>query len=192
MSDYDTDDSNSDWITRIVRVGGMSKDELLEELDRHGVKLNEYGQLLFADERFTTSEASYAVECVQTSVFDLGFPHGATIAQIHERAAERRLACCPLELGPHLRLQFLDQPEGHFGQPPSQHRAPPGSLTMASKRLSEDDETPQGFYLRRICSVLWLRGYRSGPEHIYSPEDRFVFCRQGDTASSTGPSPAAL
>jgi hypothetical protein len=170
----------------------MSKDELLKELDRHGVKLNEYGQSLFADERFVTSEASYAVECVQTSVFDLGCPHGATIAQIHGRAAKRCLALCPLELGPHLRLQFLDQPEGDLGHPPSQHRAPPGALTIASKRLSEDDETPQGFYLRRICGVLWLRGYRSGPEHIYSPEDRFVFCRQSDTVSSIGRSLAAL
>jgi hypothetical protein len=82
---------------------------------------------------------------------------------------------CPLELGPHLRLQFTDQPEGSLGQPVSQNCAPPGSLTVASAPLAQDDETPKGFYLRRIEGVLWLRGYRSWPGHIWSPQDMFVF-----------------
>jgi hypothetical protein len=34
-----------------------------------------------------------------------------------------------------------------------------------------------GFYLRRIQGVLWLRGYRSALEHIWSADDRFVFRR---------------
>jgi hypothetical protein len=34
--------------------------------------------------------------------------------------------------------------------------------------------------LRRIDGVLWLRGYRSGPEHIWNQDDHFVF-----TASPT-------
>jgi hypothetical protein len=42
--------------------------------------------------------------------------------------------------------------------------------------LAQDESIPKGFYLRRIEGILWLRGYRSGPEHLYSPEDRFVFC----------------
>ena len=94
-----------------------------------------------------------------------------------QRSAELGLSLCPLELAPHLRLQYLDQPEGYSGHPPSQHRAPPGSITVASAQLSEDDDLPKGFYLRRIEGVLWLRGYRCGAEHIWSPEDHFVFCR---------------
>jgi hypothetical protein len=84
---------------------------------------------------------------------------------------------CPLELGPHPRLQFLDQPEGHLGHPSSKHRAPHGSITVASRPLTEDYETPKGFYLRRIDGVLWLRGYCSAPDDIWNPEDRLVFCR---------------
>jgi len=101
---------------------------------------------------------------------------GHSIDQIHERAAQLGLLLCPLELGPHLRLQFLEQPEGSVGYPPSQHRAPPGSITVASPELVQDECTPKGFYLRHIEGILWLRGYRSGPEHLWSPEDRLVFC----------------
>jgi hypothetical protein len=54
---------------------------------------------------------------------------------------------------------------------PGAAAAPRGSLLRAQLGASK------GFYLRRINGVLWLRGYRSGPEHIYSPEDRLVFCR---------------
>lgn len=49
-------------------------------------------------------------------------------------------------------------------------------LTVASRPLTDDD-IPHGFSLRRIQGGLWLRGCRSGPEHVGGPEDRFVFCR---------------
>jgi hypothetical protein len=74
-------------------------------------------------------------------------------------------------------LQYLDQPEGYWDQPVRHHQAPSGSITIASEPLSEDDDFPKGFYLRRIKGVLWLRGYRSGAEHIWEPGDHFLFCQ---------------
>ena len=46
---------------------------------------------------------------------------------------------------------------------------------MIADQLSDDDEVPKGFYLRRIEGVLWLRGYRAGAEHVWSPDDRLLF-----------------
>jgi hypothetical protein len=155
----------------------MSKAELLAEFQSMGIQLNEAGRTLFAHGKFTTSPASFSLSTVELAVANLDYERGATFAQIKARAAELGLTMCPLELGPHLRLQLLDQPEGHLGHPPSKHRAPPGSITIASDPLSDDYETPKGFYLRRIEGVLWLRGYWSAPDHIRSPEDRLVFCR---------------
>ena len=43
--------------------------------------------------------------------------------------------------------------------------------------LDDTDETPKGFYLRRIDGVPWLRGYWSWPGHLWSPEDRRLFAR---------------
>jgi hypothetical protein len=165
---------------RTVRVGGMSKGELLAQLQDRGIELNEAARTLFAHDEFTTSPVVSACATMEISVADLGFPQGADLVRIHARAAALGLSACPLELGPHLRLQFLDQPEGSAGQPPSRHRAPPSSITIASRPLTGDD-TPKGFYLRRIEGVLWLRGYRAGPEHVWSPGDRLVFCLTGGT-----------
>jgi hypothetical protein len=162
-------------VARAVRIGGVGRLELLAEIQRNRIALNQAGLELFADDRFTTDEATSILETVEITVASLGFARGATIANICERAVQLALCPCPLELGPHLRLQYLDQPEGQIGRPPSRHRAPPGSLTIASAPIAEDDDFPKGFYLRRIDGVLWLRGYRSGPDHVWSQEDHFVF-----------------
>jgi len=163
--------------SRSVRIGGVTKPELLHQLANAGVQLNEMGQALFADARFTTSTVSCVIETVQVSVAWLGFPSGATFDEIVRAAASHGLSMCPLELAPHLRLQFTDQEEGAEGRAPSQHRAPPGSVTVASVPISDDDEIPKGFYLRRIDGVLWLRGYRSWAGHVWSPEDLLLFQR---------------
>lgn len=168
---------NHPTIARTVLVGGMAPAELRAELLRCAVALNESAEQIFASERFATSAARYAIATIELAVCDLGLTHGGTSAAIAARAAALGLGLCPAELGPHLRLQYRDQPEGFWGMPASRHRAPPGSITVASAPLVGDDEFPKGFYLRRIQGVLWLRGYHSGLEHMWSPADRFVLRR---------------
>jgi len=163
-------------LARRICVGGVKKPDLLSQLGSAGVRLNEAAQALFADDRFTTAPVRSFVEIVELPISSLGFHSGTTFAQILERAVACGLALCPLELGPHFRLQYTDQPEGCLGQPPSQHRAPPGSITVTSAPLADDD-TPKGFYLRRIEGVLWLRGYRSRPGHLWDPGDVLAFAR---------------
>ncbi|MFO0962668.1 MAG: hypothetical protein U0625_07135 [Phycisphaerales bacterium] len=162
-------------VWRTLRIGGIAKSELLQRLESQGVQLNDAARELFADDRFTVAGAPSVVSTVERSVADLGFPNGATMPQLCEAARGLGFHLCPLELAPHLRLQWLDQPEGQGGQPPTQHRAPPGSVTVVSAPISEDDRVPKGFYLRRIEGVLWLRGYRSDAAHVWSPEDRLLF-----------------
>lgn len=162
-------------MVRPVRIGGVRRLDLLAELQRSDIALNEAALTLFASDGFTTARVASTLDTVEVAVADLGFAHGATFDELCERAIDLGMALCPLELGPHLRLQYRDQPEGHIGHPPSRHCAPPGSVTVASAPIDGDDELPKGFYLRRIDGVLWLRGYRSGPEHIWSRDDRFVF-----------------
>jgi hypothetical protein len=162
-------------ITRTVSVGSLTKLELMEELQRNNILMNAAAEELFASTLFTTSDTRSAMTTVELTVGDLGFPQGTTIAAISARAGALGLGLCPLELGPHLRLQYRDQPEGHWGQPVRHHHAPAGSLTVASEPLTDDDAVPKGFYLRRIKGMLWLRGYRSGPEHVWEADDHFIF-----------------
>lgn len=166
---------NCPTITRTVTIGGLTKAALRQALQRNAILLNEAAEQLFASALFTTVATHTSLQTVELTVQDLGFPEGATIAAISERTSTLGLSLCPLEVGPHLRLHYLDQPEGYWGQPVLEQRAPSGSVTIASAPLVADDEFPKGFYLRRIQGALWLRGYRSGPDHVWSAGDHFVF-----------------
>jgi hypothetical protein len=162
--------------TRVVHAGGQGGSELLEELKRIGVEINELGIRLLSADALNTSRTPCHWVTVELTVRNLGYPQGAATSEIYEKAAKLGLSLCPIELGPHLRLQYLDQPEGSSDQSSSRHGAPRGSITIASEPLEEDDDFPKGFYLRRIKGTLWLRGYRSGPDHVWGPEDHFIFC----------------
>ena len=163
----------------------MSKSELLQALRDQSVQLNRAAEMLFADLRFTVLGRKQDFEIAPVSVADLGFGEGATYAQLTARALESGLSECPLELGPHLRLQFPDQPEGACDTSTTHGRAPPGSITVASPPLDDSDETPRGFYLRRAGGVLWLRGYWASPDHIRNPDAVFVFARSPQTRGQT-------
>lgn len=162
-------------VRRIIGIGGMTPERLLEELVRRGVGLNDPARTLLASPYFVWSAERRDVHTVELAIRDLGLPDGAVFAEIHARAAAVGLFPPPIELAPHMRLGYTDQPEGARGFPVTAHRAPPGSITIASEPLAADDEFPKGFYLRRIDGVLWLRGYHSGPDHIWSPGDHLVF-----------------
>jgi len=161
-----------------VRIGGMGKAELLQALRERNVHLNHAAETLFDDRRFTLLGRRQVVEIASVSVADLGFEEGAAYAQLVARALEFGLVECPLELGPHLRMQFAGQPDVAGGTSTTHGRAPPGSITVASSPLDDADETPKGFYLRRVDGVSWLRGYSSWPGHVWSPEDVLVFARR--------------
>ncbi|WP_091031679.1 helicase [Paenibacillus sp. CF095] len=162
---------------RIVDVGGLTKTQLIQKLDQHSILLNKYGEQLLNDERFIVSSRKQSLQTVELTVRQLGFSNGATTFQLFRRANDLGLECCPVELGPYLRMQYLDQPEICSTNISEGKKAPYGSITIASAALTEDNEFPKGFYLRRINDKLWLRGYLADDLHIWSPHDRFIFCR---------------
>jgi hypothetical protein len=159
-------------VKRTIEAGGVTKQELFQRLLQASILMNEYGERLFADDLFTVSAERYRVETVELTVADLGFQQGAPLDQIFQRAGELGLSLCPLELGPHMRLQYLDQPEGLSGQ---RHQAPSGSITIASAVIRDDHDFPKGFYLRSMEAALWLRGYIADYLHIWNPNDYFIF-----------------
>ncbi|MBS1911231.1 MAG: helicase [Bacteroidetes bacterium] len=175
VDDGSTTDSDRRVTKRTVGAGGMTPAQLLTELERCGVQLNDAARTLLACPQFPWSPEWYELSTVELSVRDLGLANGAGISEVRAKAAAIGLLAPPIELAPHMRLQYLDQPEGSLGFPATQHRAPPGSLTIVSAPLSEADDVPKGFYLRRIEGMLWLRGYMSGPDHIWDAGDRLVF-----------------
>jgi hypothetical protein len=146
-----------------LRIGGVTKDDLVAMLSRQGVMLNDYARALFDDPAFTTSIDTRNMRLKQVSLPEIGLPEGGTFDEILAHAAALQLQPCPLEVGPHLRLSYLEQPLGPY-------------LTVASHELRPGPETPNGFYLRHLDDGLWLRGYEAGPENLYLPDfTDFVF-----------------
>jgi hypothetical protein len=154
---------NCPAIRRTIELGSLTKAELLKTFAQHSIQMNEMGTRLFADAPCTPAEDSCHLETVELKVRDLGIPAGSTSAQIFQAASQLGLDLCPVDAGPYLRLQYLDQPEGHW-------------ITVASPKLREGDY-PNGFYLRRLPDGLWLRGYWAAPEHVWDADDHFIFCR---------------
>lgn len=162
-------------ITKTIEVGELSKAELNQKLQQSSISLNLYGEKLLFDDRFTISEISYRVEIVELSVRDLGFPFGATLPEIYKKANELGLQLCPPELGPYLRLEYVDQIEWTSGNLSQKNEAPSGSVTIASEIVSDEESFPKGFYVRKVDGVLWLRGYVADNLHIWNPNNRFIF-----------------
>lgn len=115
------------------------------------------------------------MKTVELTLRNLGFTREATIIEIFDAAQNLGFRLCSLELAPHLRMQYMDQPEGYLDKPIRKHRAPYGSLTVASKLLTNDESFPKGFYLRCIEGQLWLRAYISELNHLWQLDDHFVF-----------------
>ncbi|MEK5185365.1 helicase [Solibacillus sp. FSL W7-1324] len=162
-------------ITKTVEVGGLSKVDLIRKLEQSSILLNQYGEKLLHDDRFITTETKYSVEIVELSVRDLGFPNGATLPEIFKQANELGLQLCPPELGPYLRLEYVDQEEGNAGDLSRKKEAPTGSVTIASHLISDEESFPKGFYVRKVDGVLWLRGYVADNLHVWNPDNRFIF-----------------
>jgi hypothetical protein len=159
-----------------VFIGGQDRAALRTALRVRDVRLNRAAETLFDDRRFATSGGQFPLHIACISVADLGFADGATYEQLTQRATNLGFSECPLELGPYLRMQMGRQPELP-DLPEAPPGAPPGSITIASRPIDEAEETPKGFYLRKISGVLWLRGYWAPTVHVWNPNDLLVFAR---------------
>ena len=157
-----------------VRVGGLAKSELLHSLRGRRVCFNEAAEKLFQDPRFTPKSRIETVQIAFRSVGSLGLRNGATYERLIARAAESGLTECPLELGPHLRLQYWNQPDAGGGLA-TPGKAPAGSITVASQWLDDSDDTPKGFYLLRSRGARWLRAYWTSSDYVWAVDDVMVF-----------------
>lgn len=156
-----------------VAIGGLSRAELRDALTSRNILLNAHAETLLDAEVFD-KQGARIIAVTERTVAELGRPHGASLTEILELGRDHGLTLCPAETGPYLRLTLNDQATSADATM-SAGKAPDGSLTVASEPLRADDDYPKGFYLRVVDGQAWLRGYRCDDQHIWSPEDRFVF-----------------
>lgn len=152
-------------IFKTLTIGGITKENLLDQLAKQGVQFNAYAKILFDDPGFVVSEKIETVNLVNVSSLELGLTKPSYYNDIVVSAKAQGLKLCPLSLGAFLRLEHLDQAEGPY-------------LHVASAKPKLDEEYPNGFYLRNLENVMWLRGYRASDDWEWPVDSEFVFRTQ--------------
>ena len=104
------------------------------------------------------SQEEIEVDLVRLTVQELGFKDGATIRDIIERGRKLGLEVCPAEVGPALRLAYLDQPEGE------------SHLRIAMEPIDEM------IYEVEYLNDMYLMRSGARPDRIYH-DHTFVFVR---------------
>jgi hypothetical protein len=113
---------------------------------------------------FPYIKAPVELDLVVLSVFDLGFDDRASLQDIYARAVARGLELCPAEVGPALRLYYLDQSLGEF-------------LHIAMRPVARYTGELVDFSVGNAGAGLLLIGGDGYPDVMVSGGERFVFVR---------------
>lgn len=128
--------------------------------------LSDSVNMILEGDAFRTAIATKETEIdlVKISVAELGFEQGATRDAIHKKALELGLELCPSEIGPQLRLQYVDQPMQQM-------------VIIGMEPIVDSGGGVQMFFLGRFAFGLWLDSYRGDValEHIWPPDFQWVF-----------------
>ncbi|MFC1613008.1 hypothetical protein ACFL23_01625 [Patescibacteria group bacterium] len=111
---------------------------------------------------FTVSKDKEQIDLVKLTVKDLGFPNGTTMDKIYEKVKELGLELCPAETGPHLRLEYKDQPMDEY-------------LSIGMNQITDSSGNPDIFNVSRNSDGAWLYGYWANPTDKWYPANEFVF-----------------
>ena len=128
---------------------------------------------------FPFSRMKVDVDLLVISVAELGFgPDGAALRDIYARAGTFGLELCPPEVGPILRLNYLDQPLGEF-------------LHVAMRPVATYDGELVDFTLGNGGTALLLIGGDARPDFVLTGAVRVIFMRPRADAVASGVVPNA-
>jgi hypothetical protein len=108
----------------------------------------------------TSGQADIALSIA--SVRQLGLQSGTSFTKIHASAMEHGLDLCPPEVGPQLRLQYLDQKVGEY-------------LLIGMKPLPTADGSLACFVVGNGGAGLFIIGRSAGAESTVPSRARLVF-----------------
>ena len=105
------------------------------------------------------------IELFRATVTEIGFPNGGTWAQIKAKLDEFGFGNCPAEVGPQLRLQYTDQPNGEW-------------LWVVMEPITDSDGDLGVFNVGRDNDVRWLDGDDGHPDLVLNGDYELVFRRK--------------
>lgn len=152
------------WKTIKLGTGLKTADDFRKALKDNGFSIGNWANDILAKPAFTVASEETEVDLVIVTVAEL-FKKGAPRRdQIYERAKEVGLEICLPEVGPQLRIQYPDQPNGNW-------------VLIGMEPIADSDGNPNVFDVGRSGSGLWLDGSWGSPDSVWDPDYQWAFVR---------------
>ena len=126
-------------------------------------KIGEWGNDILR--RIAVARSMADVVLYFATVADIGFPNGAPWSAIWSKLDELGYAKCPAEVGPQLRLQYLDQPLGEW-------------VWVVMEPIPDSYGYPFVFSVERNEDGLWLYGDDGRPGCNLNADALLAFVRK--------------
>lgn len=152
-------------VWRTITLGQYANTFALRSaLDAAGCGIGDLAEQILARPSFALSAAKVDVDLVVVSGADFGTETEPSLADIYAHAQARGLALVPAEVGPLLRLEYLDQPMGEF-------------LNVGMTPINTWAGSPVILTLANGGAGLILIGMDGSPNAKISARSRFLFVR---------------
>lgn len=159
-------------IEKPLEVGPITLEEFQNKAEQHNrhltdesltIKTSDLAEEMMRQRDFSTLETSETIQLIRLKAKDLGLEGDIDLIQIYNKAKEFNLDLCPPEVGPHLRLQYTDQPL--YGDP----------FIIAMKPIPAHDGHLYVFSLGHHGDGLRLENPWAPPDRRWASTNVFVF-----------------
>lgn len=138
-------------------------DELILAILGKGFRIGDWASDVLASPTLTLASERKEINLVKATPRDLGFREGSYREDIYKKAQELGLKICPLEIGPQLRLQYIDQPKME-------------SLQIAMETQTDSVGHPSQFrVVHGGDDFLWLVGDHKHDDDFWKADELFIF-----------------
>lgn len=153
-------------LKRNIELTTKNPKEYTQELLSEGYKIENIAQDLL--NKLEPIKQKENIDIVSFSVEQLGFPNGARLQEVYDKAKEFGLELCPPQVGPELRLNYKNQPYDE-------------DLTIATEPFVGINYFPLLFGVHRSNSGSWISDIH-GQLGLHGRGDhRYVFRFRKDT-----------
>ncbi len=154
------------WKTVKLGTGLKTAADFRIALKKAGYKIGDWADDGLGTDAFAATVATKetVVELVRVTVAELGFQNGARRDEIYARALGFGLGKCSAEVGPQLRLQYVDQPLGEW-------------IRVGMEPIAGSGGTAALFNVGHDGDGQYLFGDDGGADNVWHGVSQWVFAR---------------
>ena len=148
-------------VFKTIKLGThKSVNDLRSSLKDNGNRISDWGDDILG--RIALAESETEVTLHMATVKELTGKDWATNREINEAIRSKGYDLCPAEVGPQLRLQYSDQPNGEW-------------IRVAMEPITASYGDLRVFFVARVDVGRWLGGYDGHPDCGWLGDYRFGF-----------------